>query len=175
MKLFYPILSISDTIVKTNFVQSFLKVFRETEDIHRVLVVIPLALFVSHSIFLKNQPGVSVMFYDLGRPEQIWVGLLGFVVFFVGSWAVFSSPFNPVLYIRQAVFIMWACLLHRLSYGLEVFGTPYLTTISVIALFSFIPFAFTGKRPDQLYEEYKIRKASELQAHPAVITTKEAA
>jgi len=174
MKVPIPFFGLVMKTIETDLVQKFLGVFRQPQDIHRVLIVIPIALFISHTVFLKNQPGTSVVFNNLQRPEMIWVGLMGFLLFFVSCWAVFSSGFNFVLYVRQSVFVMWTCLLHRLSYGLEVFGTPYLTGISIIALISFLPFAFTGFRPDQLYKQYKDDKA--LTAHPAIITrTEEAA
>jgi len=176
MKVPIPFFGLVMKTVETEFVQKFLGIFRQPQDIHRVLVVIPIVLFISHTIFLKNQPGLAVIANNFQRPEEIWVGLMAFPVLFISCWAVFSSSFNPVLYLRQIVFIMWTCLIHRLSYGLEVFGTPYLTWISFAALVSFLPFACTGKRPDQLYEKYKTNKEVQTIQHPAVIShTEEAA
>lgn len=169
MKVPIPFFGLVMKTIETDLVQKFLKIFTEPQDIHRVLIVIPITLFISHTVFLKNQPGLSVVTANLQRTEEIWIGLMGFLVLFISCWAVFSSAFNPVLYIRQIVFVMWTCLIHRLSYGLEVFGTPYLSWISFVALASFIPFACTGLRPDQLYEKYKADKQAPAVQHPAVI------
>ena len=170
MKVPIPFFGLVMKTIETDLVQRFLIVFRQPQDIHRVLIAIPITLFISHTIFLKNKPGLAVITGNLQRPEQIWVMLMSFLVLFITCWAVFSSAFNPVLYIRQIVFVMWTCLIHRLSYGLEIFGTPYLTWISFAALISFIPFACTGLRPDQLYEKYRTNKETEGVKHPAVIT-----
>jgi len=175
MKVPIPFFGLVMKTIETDLVQKFLGVFRQPQDIHRVLIIIPITLFISHTVFLKNQPGLAVITGNLQRPEQIWVSLMAFLVLFISCWAVFSSAFNPVLYVRQIVFAMWTCLLHRLSYGLEVFGTPYLTWISFAALISFLPFACTGLRPDQLYTKYKADKELQAVQHPAVITNKDAA
>ena len=130
--------------IETDVVQQFLGVFRKPSDLHRVLIVIPLALYVSHSLFMKNQAHIYVIFHKLHRSEIIWLGLQSFPLLFAACWAVFSSQFNLTLYIRQIVFVGWTCLLHRLSYGLEELGTPYLMTVSFAALIFFLPYAFTG-------------------------------
>lgn len=167
MNIKIPFIGFIEKTVQMNVVRKFLAVFRDTQDIHRVLVLIPLTLFVSHSYFLMNQPHTSVIFYRLQRSEIIWIALLGFIVLFVASWAIFSSPLNSALYVRQGVFIIWTGLLHRLAYGLETLGTTYFTVVSFIALTSFLPFAFTGFKIEQLFarikDEYKANK------RPAVV------
>lgn len=176
MKVPIPFFGLVMKTIETDLVQKFLEIFRRPQDIHRVLITIPITLFISHTLFLKNQPGTSVVFNNLQRPEVIWVGLMIFLLLFVSCWAVFSSEFNPVLYTRQIVFIMWTCLVHRLSYGLETLGSPLLTWLSFGALVSFLPFAATGLRPDQIWTKYKADKAAEVKIHPAVVTqTKEVA
>lgn len=176
MKVPIPFMGVIMKTIETDMVQQFIGVFRKPQDIHRVLIVIPLTLFVSHSIFLKNQAHISVIFYDLQRSEIIWLGLQAFPLLFAACWAVFSSEFNLTLYIRQIVFVGWTCLLHRLSYGLEGFGTPYLMTISFAALISFLPYAFFGLRPDQIWNQYQKKKAEAAKKqHAAVVYQKEAA
>ncbi len=176
MKIYIPFMGVITKSIETDVVQQFLGVFRKPQDIHRVLIVIPLTLFVSHSIFLKNQAHISVIFYDLQRSEIIWLGLQSFPLFFAACWAVFSSEFNLTLYIRQIIFVGWTCLLHRLSYGLEELGTPYLMTISFLALIFFLPYAFSGLRPDQMWNQYQEKKAEEVKKqHAAVVYQKEAA
>lgn len=174
MKVPIPFFGLVIKTIETDLVQKFLGIFRQPQDIHRVLIVIPITLFISHTIFLKSQPGLAVITGNLQRPEEIWVILMAFLLLFISCWAVFSSAFNPVLYIRQVVFVAWTCLLHRLSYGLEELGTSYVTTISFGALVSFLPFAFTGLRPDQLWVKYKANKELQAIQHPAVITTQDA-
>lgn len=170
MNIKIPFIGFIEKTVQMNIIKKLVAVFRDTQDIHRVLIVIPLTLFVSHSYYLTQQPHVSVIFYKLQRSEVIWVGLIGFIFVFVAFWAVLSSPFHPALYVRQGVFVIWTGLLHRLLYGLEILGTTYFTVVSFIALTSFLPFAFTGLKIDQLFarfkDEYKAKKAEK---RPAII------
>lgn len=155
MKFYIPFFGLLEKTVQMNFVQRFLAVFRNTQDIHRVLIVIPLTLLISHSLYLKTQAHVEVVFFTLKSSEIIWLALEIFIVLFAACWAIFSSPFNPSLYVRQTVFAIWTALLHRLGYGLESLGTTYFTVVSFAALTYFLPFAFTGLRIEQLFSKWK--------------------
>lgn len=170
MKFFIPFVGFTEKIVQMNLVQGFFEVFRDTRDTHRVLIVIPLTLFISHSLYLQGQTYVSVIFYKIHRAELIWLILGAFIMLFVASWAVFSSSFNPALYIRQIIFVIWTGLLHRLSYGLESLGTTYFTIVSFIALTSFLPFAITGLKVEQLFRKLKEDYESGKKSEPAVIS-----
>lgn len=169
MKVKIPFIGFIEKTIHTDFIQAILKIFRETEDKHRVLIMIPLTLLISHSYFMSMQPHVMVIFHSVSRSEGFWLALAGFTALFVFAWAILSGPFNPALYVRQSVFIVWIGLLHRLAYGLESLGTMYITTVSFIALSSFLPFAFTGLTVPQLFsklkDDYKTRKNAE----PAVV------
>lgn len=170
MKFYIPFFGLLEKTVQMDLVQRFLAVFRNTQDIHRVLIVIPLTLLVSHSLYLKLQSHVEVIFYTVQRSEIIWLALEVFIILFVACWAVFSSPFNPSLYVRQAVFVIWTALLHRLGYGLETLGSTYFTVVSFIALTSFLPFAFTGLKIDQLFRKLKEDYESSKKTEPAVVS-----
>lgn len=177
MKVRYPIFAVSfaDKIIKTNFVQGFLRIFRDTQDSHRVLAIIPLTLFISHSWYMKTAPQISLAAARISNDELFWIILCGFIASAYFCWAVFSSKFNPPLYVRQTIFAIWTGLAHRWIYDLETLGTPYLTAVSLLALTSYLPYAFWGLRPDQLFkqiqDEYKARKNAE----PAVVTVPEPA
>jgi hypothetical protein len=176
MKLYIPVFGFAEKIIQTNFIQRFLEIFRDTKDIHRVIVVVPLTLLISHSLYLRGLPHMSDIFFKPARAEVIWFGLFCFPVAFGYLWAVFSSPLNPALYIRQTIFIIWTALLHRWSYGLETFGTPYATVISLLALTSYLPFALWGLRPDQLFmkliDDYKARKNADTEYQEVPIPPK---
>ena len=88
MRFKLPIFGI-DFIEKTinaNFIKAFLDVFRETKDIHRVLIIIPLAVLISHSYYLKGTPHISVLTYTVRKDELIWVILEAFLILFVFSF-----------------------------------------------------------------------------------------
>lgn len=173
MKVKYPIISFADKVIHTNFVQGFLRIFRDTQDTHRVLAIIPLTIFISHSVYMYSAPQVRRMAHNINNAELLWLTLCGLLSTWCLCWAVFSSEFKPSLYVRQIIFAIWSALGHRWLYGLETPGTMYLTVISIAALTSYLPYAFWGLRPDQLYskvkEEYKTRK----NAQPAVVTVPE--
>jgi hypothetical protein len=170
MKFYIPFFGLLEKTVQMNFVQRFLAVFRDTQDIHRVLIIIPLTLLVSHSLYLKIQSHMEVIFYTVQRSEIVWLILEVFLILFIACWAVFSSPFNPALYVRQTVFVIWTALLHRLGYGLETLGSTYFTLVSFIALTSFLPFAFTGLTITQLFKRLKEDYESSKKTEPAVVS-----
>jgi hypothetical protein len=155
MKIKIPFVGFIEKTINANIVQAFLKVFRDTQDKHRVLMIVPLTMLLSHSYYMFMQSHVAVLLYKIGEDEALWLGLAGFIFLFVLAWAIFSSPFNPALYVRQIVFIIWTGLLHRLAYGLETLGTTYFTAVSFIALTSFLPFAFTGLKIEELFQRLK--------------------
>lgn len=169
MKLKIPFIGFIEKTIHTDFIQAILRVFRETEDKHRVLVMVPLTLLISHSYFMSMQPHIQVIFHNVSRSEGFWLALAGFSALFVFAWAVLSSPFNPALYVRQTIFIIWTGLLHRLGYGLETLGTMYITTVSFLALSSFLPFAFTGMTIPQLFNRLKDDYQSRKTREPAVV------
>lgn len=170
MKFYIPFFGLLEKTVQMNLVRRFLAIFRDTRDIHRALIVIPLTLLVSHSLFLKSQPHIAVIFYRVQRNEVVWLTLQAFVILFIACWAVFSSPFNLSLYVRQTVFIIWTGLLHRLGYGLETLGSTYFTVVSFLALTSFLPFAFTGLKIEQLFRKMKEDYESNKSTEPAVVS-----
>ncbi len=155
MKFKIPVIGFIEKTIRADLVQKFLDIFRNTRDIHRVLVIIPLTWFISHSFYLKSRSLWANIFSSLSRDEAIWLGLCGFPALFVLCWAIFTSDFNMSLYMRQAIFAIWTGLLHRLGYGLEAIGTTYITTVSFLALTSYLPFAFWGLRPDQVFKKVK--------------------
>lgn len=155
MNIKIPFIGFIEKTFQLNIVRQFLIVFRDTQDKHRVAVIIPLTLLLSHSYYLYQQPAMIAISRSISRSEILWLGLAGFIVLFMASWAIFSSPFNVSLYVRQGVFVMWTGLVHRLSYGLEVLGTPYFNIIAFIALTSFLPFAFTGLKNGELFSKWK--------------------
>lgn len=165
MKVKIPFIGFIDKTINADFVQAFLRVFRETEDKHRVFIVIPAVLLISHSYYMFANPLIRQLSYTISKDKIIWVVLAAFPILFMLSWAVFSSAFNPRLYVRQTVLIIWAALLHRLAYGLEVLGTTYFTVVSFIALTSFLPFAITGLKIEELFnrikDDYKERREAE--------------
>lgn len=169
MKFYIPFFGLLEKTVQMNLVRRFLDIFRDTRNIHRVLITIPLTLLVSHSLYMKNHTPAAVIFYEIQRSEVIWLGLAAFFVLFAASWAVFSGPFSPALYIRQTVFMIWTGLLHRLGYGLETLGSTYFTVVSFIALTSFLPFAFTGLKTEQLFRKLKEDYESGKKSEPAVV------
>jgi hypothetical protein len=169
MNLKIPFIGFIDKTLHMNVIQRFLSIFRDTRDIDRVIIVIPLTLLISHSFLLKAQTHMSIIFYKLTPKEIVWLILMGFPVLFSFFWAVFSSPFNPSLYVRQAIFIIWTGLLHRLFYGLEILGSAYFTVVSFIALTSFLPFAFTGLKIEELFKRWKSEYNEKKQQHPPVV------
>jgi hypothetical protein len=116
---------------------------------------------------MKSAPHVSLVTSRLNDNEIFWLSLMAGLTLFVFCWAIFSSPFNPSLYVRQTIFFIWTGLAHRWFYGLEHIGTPLLAYVSLVSLTSYLPFAFWGIRPDQLFnkirEEYNTRKIAEAQ------------
>lgn len=164
MRIKIPFIGFIDKTIHTDFIQAILRVFRETQDKHRVMIMVPLTLLVSHSYYLSRQPHIAVILTQISNSEGIWIILASFVALFVFGWGILSSPFSPALYARQAIFIIWTGLLHRLSYGLETLGTPYFNVISFCALTYGLPFAFTGKGIPYLFtkaiEDYKMKKES---------------
>lgn len=174
MKFYIPFFGLLEKTVQMNFVRRFLAVFRNTQDIHRVLIVIPLTLLISHSLYLKTQAHIEVVLFTVQSSEIIWLVLETFIILFAACWAIFSSPFNPSLYVRQIVFAIWTALLHRLGYGLESLGSTYFTVVSFVALTSFLPFAFTGLKIEQLFkkwkDDYESNKKMKYAAEPAVVS-----
>jgi len=157
---------IKKTIDVNIIVQAFLDIFSNTEDRHRVFIIVPVVLLLSHTYFLATKNVlVRQLRHVLNRDEIIWLVLASIAVLFILSWAVFSSEFNPRLYIRQVVIAIWTALIHRLVYGLEIPGTTYFTAVSIIALVSFLPFALTGLKAEELFvklkDDYKSSKEPE--------------
>ena len=179
MKVKIPFVGFIEKSINADFVQAFLRVFRETEDKHRVFIIVPVVLLLSHSYYMMSNPLIRQLGYNLNKDRVLWLVLAAFPVLFLLSWAVFSSAFNPRLYIRQIVLIIWSALLHRLCYGLEVMGTTYFTVVSFIALTSFLPFALTGMKIEELFnklkDDYKERRESENEAFVKIIKDGEAA
>lgn len=170
MRLKYPVsIGFAEKIIQTNLVQGFLHIFRKPDDIHRVLSVIPITLLISHSAYMLDAPSIKLTTASFSEAEILWLILFALPPLFWSLWTIFSSVFNPALYVRQAIFVIWTGLAHRWACGLEIFGTPYLTAVSLIALTSYLPFAFWGLRPDQLFsklqDEYRFRK----EAGPPVV------
>jgi hypothetical protein len=118
---------------------------------------------------MYSAPQVRRMAHSINNDELLWLTLCGFLSAWCFCWAVFSSKFNSPLYVRQTIFAIWAGLAHRWVYDLETLGTPYITAVSLLALTSYLPYAFWGLRPDQLFkkmkDEYKARKNAE----PAIV------
>ena len=173
MKVKIPFLGFVEKTINADFAQAFLQIFRDTQDKHRVLIIVPLVLLLSHSYYMYMQPHISVIFYKIAQKEGIWLALAGFTVLFVFFWAIFSSPFNPSLYVRQIIFAVWTGLLHRLGYGLETLGSTYITVVSFIFLTLPLIFAFTGLTVSQFFnkikDDYQAKKNAEA-TEPAVIS-----
>lgn len=158
-----------EKLIRTNFVQRFLAIFRDTEDIHRVLAIVPVVLVLSHSWFIKNAVGVSVVVAQLNNSEILWLTFSSIPILFMLFWAVFSSPFNLYLYWRQIIIGAWALLIHRLAYGLTQLGTADFYVLAFAAFVSFLPFALTGQKIEQFFDGIKQRRESANNRQPAVI------
>ena len=176
-KIFYPVVGLAEKAVKLDIVQKILAIFRDTQDIHRVAIIVPLTLFLSHSLFMSNQPHIAVIFHRLTKPEIFWIVLAAFSALFMLAWSTLSSNFNPALYARQMIVAGWTFILHRIAYGLTALGSPDFYIPAFVALSVFLPFAVTGLRIDDFFkklkEDYETKKQAEAamvaRRHPAVI------
>jgi len=125
----------------------FFRIFREPRDIHRVIISGLLAVFASHTWFLFYEAETKFIFTKDHIVLGILIGaMLGFMLF----WSIFSSNLNIKLYVRQIIVIGWAILAHRLSYGVESFGSIFVTAMLFLGWSIWIPFALTGMRFDEL-------------------------
>ncbi len=172
MKVLYPgkvAIDWRERLIKTNIARHFLSIFRDTQDIHRVLVIIPLVLLLSHGWFMQEAPQVSLVVARLSRDETILLSLVGFVVAFVFCWAVFSAPVNIFLYVRQAIVGAWALIIHRLLYGLTELGTADFYLLAFVSFASFLPFALTGLKIEKFFQKIQDERAQKRDQRPAVV------
>jgi hypothetical protein len=163
-----PVIGFIEKQLRVGIVSKFLAIFRNTADVHRVIMFIPLTLLASHIYYFKSLPRIGVIFYKLQRDELILIGLVAFFFVFALCWSIFSSPFNLQLYLRQSIFAAWTGLLHRLSYGLDTLGSTYPATLLFMGLTLCLPYAFMGLRLDQVWEKIKenheAKKSAEIKA-----------
>lgn len=169
MKVKLPFVGFIEKTIQADIVRAFLGVFRDTQDIHRVLIIIPWTLFLSHCWHIKNAPQTSLIVANLNREEIIWIGLASFMMLFILSWAVFSSEFNPSLYFRQLIIGGWTFLIHRLVYGLTMLGSPDFYLLSFAAFSYFLPFAITGLTPKEFFQKLKDDREAKKNHEPAFI------
>ena len=138
-----------------NVIDSFLSIFRNPTDLHRVVVSCFLAVFASHFFYLH----FSAM--KTPKVDLLLQSLVGSMYCFVAFWAVFSAKFDLTLYVRLFVVAGWGVLGHRLFYGVESFGSAFFNIMLFLGWSVWIPFALTGMRFDQLQlkiEEIQKRK-----------------
>lgn len=118
-----------------------LSIFRDTQEIHRVLLSFPLGFSLSLGIFVYN----SSPFANPSSAE-ITTGL--FIVFFwmfAFLFAVVTDQFNPLLHLRQLIAMIWAILAQGLIFGTEGAGTLFFNIVSLISTTALLPFVLGVK------------------------------
>jgi hypothetical protein len=125
----------------------FKLIFNNPRDIHRVLMVIPLAALLSHVVY---------MYFSLpkGVPIQgdvsLAILLCSVPALFLSAWVLLSNPLDIELSTR----FLWSALLsagaHRLYVGVEALGSPYLSAIGIAAIMMVMIFVVTGKTKNEL-------------------------
>jgi hypothetical protein len=121
--------------------------FKAPQDSHRVLVAGFLAVLISHFEYISIETIIDV---KMTSEMYIMLYLVAGLFFFVALWTVLSSSLNLKLYMRIGVISVWGILAHRLFYGVEQTGTMFVSTVMLISMSAWIPFAFTGMSFDDL-------------------------
>lgn len=133
---------------------SFLEIFRDPKDIHRVISALFLSVTASHIYFIGvESPKIKANFV---KDELVLLGLICGVLVFQVLWTFLSSELNIKLYIRQFVVIGWGILAHRIGYGLEILGSGFVTVMLLAGWSIWIPFALSGMRFDELQTKIEV-------------------
>jgi len=125
----------------------FKLVFKNPREIHRVLMVIPLAALLSHIIFMYFSLPKGV---PLQSDVSLAILLCSIPATFVVAWILFSNPLDVELSTR----FLWSGLLsigaHRLFVGVEALGSPYISAVGIAAILMIMIFVVTGKTKNEL-------------------------
>ena len=126
----------------------FKRIFRNPRDIHRVLVMIPLAGLTSHLLYLYLLIPKGVSF---DQDETITICLGAILYFGWLSWIFLSNELDMELSMR----FFWAAVLAGLGHRVGVMenetgGSLYFKAVSYLAIATMMIFVITGKTKNEL-------------------------
>lgn len=126
----------------------FERVFRNPRQIHRVLMVIPLASLMSHLIhmYLSMPKGLPI-----SSDSYITMVLGGILYTMVSCWVFMSNDLDFELTVR----FFWAALLAVLGHRVgvmdnEVGGSVFFKSVAFLAIGTMMIFVVTGKTKNEL-------------------------
>lgn len=124
----------------------FKLLFKDPRDIHRVLVIVPLAALASHVIYLYMQ--VTAPFT---QDELITVYLGATIYLMLLSWCFLSNPIHFDLFWRFLFTAGLAVLAHRIGVmANETGGSLYFKFFSFFSIGVMMVFSITGKNKNEL-------------------------
>lgn len=128
--------------------EEFKRIFRNPRDIHRVMMVIPLAAMLSHIIYLYMSIPKGVPFTS----DSIITASLGtFIYAVLVSWIFLSGNINIELFMRFFWTSLLAILAHRIGVmDNETGGSLYFKAVAYLAIGMAAIFAVTGKTKNEL-------------------------
>ena len=128
-------------------IDEFCLIFSNPRDIHRVMMIIPLAALASHMLYLYAAIPAGV---PITRDEIISASLLGTIYIMWTSWVFLSNKFDIELFMRFVWCALLSVLAHRLAVLEEPLGGWYVTTVSFMAIGMVMIFVVTGKTKNEL-------------------------
>lgn len=131
-----------------DFWAGFDRIFSDPKEIHRVLVIIPLSMLVSHAIYVYASL-VDNYVYTASDKVLIWLGSA--LSLFILCWCLRSNEMTIDLFNRFAIVSGLSGLFHRMIFYAIELGDPYFVTMAVISFLIFGLWAVTGKN----YRDFK--------------------
>lgn len=123
-------------------INEFVLIFKNPRELHRVLMVIPLAAALSHASYLYVKIPAGVPFTN---DQVISIILGGFIYLTMWCFVFFSNPNDFKLFLRFVFCGALSALAHRLIVDVDKFGTWYYSAVSLAAIAFVLIFIVTGK------------------------------
>ena len=130
-----------------SFWAEFDRVFNNPREIHRVVVMMMLAIALSHSAYIYYS--IPEIIWDTSAKLAFFMGVAFSA--FVLMWCFRSNEMTIDLFNRFAIVGGLSGLFHRMIFYAIELGDPYFVTMSVICFIIFGIWAITGKN----YREFK--------------------
>jgi hypothetical protein len=123
------------------FWSELLLIFRNPRDVHRVIITAPLAVVLSHAIYLYNLTPESVF----NTADKTAIALGSFIYLMTVLWCLLSNPMNIHLFNRFSIVAALTVLYHQVFFYSVGLGDTYPKILSTIAYALLMIWAVTGK------------------------------
>lgn len=130
------------------FWTGFDRIFSNPKEIHRVLIIIPLSILVSHALYIWQVLPIDYVF-TTSDEVAIWLGCI--LSSFVLCWCFRSNEMSIDLFNRFMIVSALSGLFHRITFYAIELGDAYFVTLSILAFSLLGIWAVTGKN----YREIK--------------------